>query len=109
MSNGRIPPPRIVNGEIVDGNTPVPTTQRVSSNAWSIVNVVALFFKTLINPEAEKAAIKEQTRRTGSMPNPWQQTQRRRNENRMRGRPLGNVKGVGDVKSVKHRGGRGGG
>ena len=43
------------------------------------------------------------------MPNPWQQQQRRRNEARMRGRPLGNVKGVGDVQSVKHRGGRGGG
>ena len=43
------------------------------------------------------------------MPNPWQQQQQRRNQNRMRGRPLGNVKGVGDVQSVKHRGGRGGG
>mmetsp|Transcript_63835 Transcript_63835/g.101598 ORF Transcript_63835/g.101598 Transcript_63835/m.101598 type:complete len:110 (+) Transcript_63835:29-358(+) len=109
MSSGQNPPPRIVGGRIVDGNTPVSAPQRVSNNAWSIVNVVALFFKTLINPEAEKKAIEEQTRKTGSMPNPWQRQQQQRNQNRMRGRPLGNVKRVGDVQSVQHKGGRGGG
>mmetsp|Transcript_7409 Transcript_7409/g.11553 ORF Transcript_7409/g.11553 Transcript_7409/m.11553 type:complete len:109 (+) Transcript_7409:109-435(+) len=107
--SGRNPPPRIVNGQIVDGSTPVSTPQRVTSNAWSIVNVVALFFKTLINPEAEKQAVEEQTRRTGAMPNPWQQQQQRRAQNRMRGRPLGNIKGVNNVQSVQHRGGTGGG
>lgn len=42
--SGRNPPPRIVNGQIVDGSTPVPAPQRVTNNAWSIVNVVALLY-----------------------------------------------------------------
>eukprot|EP01084_Bolivina_argentea_P298726 514833_1 len=101
--------PRIVNGQIVDDNTSIPPPQRVTNAGWSVVNVVALFFKTLINPEAEKAAIKQETSRSGNMPNPWQQQQQKRKQNRMRGRPLGNVKGVGSVKPVQHRGGTGGG
>eukprot|EP00483_Globobulimina_turgida_P010572 UN10593 len=101
--------PRIVNGQLVDDDTPVSAPQRVTNTGWSVINVVALFFKTLINPEAEKQAIEEQTRKTGSMPNPWQQQQKKRKQNIMRGRPLGNVKSVKNVKSVTHRGGTGGG
>ena len=43
------------------------------------------------------------------MPNPWQQAQEKKKKNSMRGRPLGNVKGVKNLKSVQHRGGSGGG
>ena len=47
-SGGRNPPPRIVNGQIVDGNTPVPAPQRATGAAWSIVNVVALLYVMFI-------------------------------------------------------------
>eukprot|EP01084_Bolivina_argentea_P052946 97202_1 len=99
---------RIVNGQLVDADAPVSAPRQVSNTGWSIINVVALFFKTLANPEAEKKAIEEQTRRTGSMPNPWEQQQRRRTENRLRGRPLGNVRNTDSLESVQHRGGAGG-
>ena len=51
-------------------------------------------FKTLINPKAIEEEITKRTRNR-AMPNPWQQAQARRQRNRERGRPLGNVRGVG--------------
>mmetsp|Transcript_18604 Transcript_18604/g.22868 ORF Transcript_18604/g.22868 Transcript_18604/m.22868 type:complete len:106 (+) Transcript_18604:58-375(+) len=101
---------RIVNGQIIENNNvPESRVQQASNNAWSIINVVGLFFRTLINPNAENAEIEQRQRTQSNFPNPWQRQQRQRERNRERGRPLGNVKGVGSLKSVKHYGGGGGG
>eukprot|EP01083_Nonionella_stella_P115518 342594_1 len=116
MAN-RVPKPLDFNKVIkkaVDSDTPfkmvLHAARDVQNSVYSVMNVVALFCKTLVNPDAAAKAIEEATRRTGSAKgsapsNPWKQQQQKRKQNRMRGRPLGNVKRTSSIQSAQHRGG----
>eukprot|EP01084_Bolivina_argentea_P215555 365963_1 len=89
MAN-RVPKPLDFNKVIkkaVDSDTPfkmvLHAARDVQNSVYSVMNVVALFCKTLVNPDAAAKAIEEATRRTGSAKgsapsNPWKQQQQKK-------------------------------